>query len=54
MTKFLKTIANLILVLIIAFVFSFSCTSKSNENNFSYWNDDSKVVAELKSFVKKQ
>ena len=52
MTKFLKTIANLILVLIIAFVFSFSCTSKSNENYFSYWNDDSKVVAELKSFVK--
>ena len=29
----------------------FSCAGKSNENYFSYWNDDSKVVTELKTFV---
>lgn len=52
MNKFLKRTLSKALVLITLFTVSFSCTSKSNENHFSYWNDDSKVVTELKSFVK--
>ena len=52
MKKFLKVTISCILVLIIAFTVLFSCAIKSNENYFSYWNDDSKVVAELKSYVK--
>lgn len=52
MKKFLKVTISCILVLIIAFTVLFSCSGKSSENYFSYWNDDSKVVTELKSFVK--
>lgn len=52
MKKFLKMTLKRMLALIIAFTVLFSCTSKSNVNYFSYWNDDSKVVAEIKSFVK--
>ena len=51
MTKFLRTTISKIFVLITALTVLFSCASKSNENYFSYWNDDSKVVTELKSFV---
>lgn len=51
MTKFLRATLSKILVLITALTVLFSCASKSNENYFSYWNDDSKVVTELKSFV---
>ncbi len=52
MKKFLKVTISCILVLITAFTVLFSCSGKSSENYFSYWNDDSKVVAELKSYVK--
>ena len=51
MKKFLKVTISCILVLITAFTVLFSCSGKSSENYFSYWNDDSKVVTELKSFV---
>lgn len=51
MTKFFRTTLSKIFVLITAFTVLFSCASKINENYFSYWNDDSKVVTELKSFV---
>lgn len=51
MKKFLKVTISCILVLITSFTVLFSCASKINENYFSYWNDDSKVVTELKSFV---
>lgn len=51
MTKFLRTTLSKTFVLITAFTVLFSCASKINENYFSYWNDDSKVVTELKSFV---
>lgn len=51
MTKFLRATLSKIFVLITALTVLFSCASKSNENYFSYWNDDSKVVTELKSFV---
>ena len=52
MTKFLRKTLSKTFVLITAFTVLFSCAIKSNENYFSYWNDDSKVVAELKSYVK--
>lgn len=51
MAKFLKTTFSKVLVSIIAITVLFSCSGKSSENCFSYWNDDSKVVTELKSFV---
>lgn len=53
MKKFLKVTISCILVLITAFIVLFSCSGKSSENFFTYWNDDSKVVSELKTFVEK-
>lgn len=52
MTKHIKKILSLILILITVSMVLLSCVGKSNDNYFSYWNDDSKVVAELKSYVK--
>lgn len=53
MKKFLKVTISCILVLITAFTVLFSCSGKNSENYFYYWNDDSKVVSELKTFVEK-
>lgn len=52
MTKHIKKILSLILILITVSMVLLSCVGKSNDNYFSYWNDDSKVVTELKSYVK--
>lgn len=52
MKKFFKVTLSRVLVLITVLTVLSSCVSKSNKNYFSYWNDDSKVVAEIKSFVK--
>ncbi len=53
MIKQAKKLLSLIIILITALTVLFSCVGKSNENYFSYWNDDSKVVSELKTFVEK-
>ncbi|MBR4313365.1 MAG: haloacid dehalogenase-like hydrolase [Lachnospiraceae bacterium] len=53
MIKQTKKLLSLIIVLITALTVLFSCVGKSNENYFSHWNDDSKVVSELKTFVEK-
>lgn len=52
MTKHIKKVLSLILILITVSMVLLSCVGKSNDNYFSYWSDDSKVVAELKSYVK--
>ena len=51
MTKHIKKILSLILILITVSMVLLSCVGKSNDNYFSYWSDDSKVVSELKTFV---
>ena len=52
MNKFFKMTLGRVLVLIMVFTVLFSCTSLAKENYFSYWNDNSQVVKELKTFVK--
>ena len=52
MKKFFKATLSRITVLLIIFTTLFSCTPASNKDYFTYWNENSKVVTELTSFVK--
>ena len=51
MKKFIKGTISKVIVTLVSLTVLLSCKSKTTENYFSYWNDDSKVVSELKTFV---